>query len=181
VFVYDRFAAPGAAICELTLISQYPVKLTWYTRMSSKAGASSSSSRPSLLKLTIPAGGASPSPPIGPALGQKGVKAMDFCRQFNDQTKRFLPGTPLRCQILANPDRTFAFSVSSPATSWLLKRAAGIEKANSSQTVAHLNAKYVYEIANLKGQDPQLSHMPLRLLVRMIIAQARTIGIKVFL
>ena len=149
--------------------------------MSSKTGSGPSGGRPSLLKLTIPAGGASPSPPIGPALGQKGVKAMDFCRQFNDQTKRFIPGTPLRCQIMVNPDRTFAFSVFSPATSWLLKRAAGIEKANSSQIVAHLNAKYVYEIAKLKGQDPHLYHISLRLLARMIIAQARSIGIKVFL
>lgn len=151
--------------------------------MSSKGSASSptATSRPSLLKLTIPAGGASPSPPIGPALGQKGVKAMDFCRQFNEQSKGFLSGTPLRCHILVNPDRTFSFSIMTPSTAWLLKRAAGVGKAASDRTVAHLHAKYVYEIAQIKAQDMRLGRLPLRLLFRMITAQARCIGIRVFL
>lgn len=147
--------------------------------MPSKTDASST--KPTLLKLTIPAGGASPSPPIGPALGQKGVKAMDFCRQFNEQSKPFITGTPLRCQISVNPDRTFTFSVSTPNTSWLLKKAAGIEKADSSRTVAHLHAKYIYEIAKIKSGDSRLKHIPLQLVFRTILAQARTIGIKVFL
>lgn len=141
---------------------------------------SNTSNRSVLLKLSIPAGGASPSPPIGPALGQKGVKAMDFCRQFNEQSKVFTLGTPLRCRILVNPDRTFSFTVLSPTTSWLLKRAAGIEKADSSNIVAQLHAKYVYEIAKLKAKDAPLAHLPLRLIFRMIIAQARSIGIKIF-
>lgn len=144
-------------------------------------GSAGAISCPSLLKLTIPAGSASPSPPIGPALGQKGVKAMDFCRQFNDQSKSFLPGTPLRCHVLVNPDRTFSFSIMTPSTSWLLKRAAGIDKAASDRTVAHLHAKYVYEIAQIKAQDARLGRLPFRLLFRMITAQARCIGMKIFL
>jgi large subunit ribosomal protein L11 len=146
-----------------------------------KGGTSATNSRPSLLKLTIPAGGAAPTPPVGPALGQKGVKAMDFCRQFNEASKIYQPGTPLRCEITVMPDRTFNFTVRPPATSWLLKRAANIEKASSTTTAANLNAKYIYEVAKVKAADPKLSHIPLRLLFRSVLAQARSVGIKVFL
>lgn len=142
--------------------------------------ASGATNRPSVLKLTIPAGGAAPTPPVGPALGQKGVKAMDFCRQFNDQSKVYQAGVPLRCEITVNPDRTFAFVVRPPATAWLLKRAAGIEKASSSATVVKIDNKYIYEVARIKSTDPKLAHMPLRLLFRMVLAQARAIGFKVF-
>lgn len=148
--------------------------------MSSKKGATPTTGRPSLLKLTIPAGGASPSPPVGPALGQKGVKAMDFCRQFNEQSKPYQAGTPLRCEITVQPDRTFSFMIRPPTTSWLLKRVAGVEKASSSNTVAKVDRRYIYEIAKVKAEDPKLSQMPLRLLFRMVLAQARSIGIKVF-
>lgn len=141
---------------------------------------SASASSSSILKLTIPAGGATPSPPIGPALGQKGVKAIDFCRQFNDASKSYISGTPLRCEIEVKGDRTFSFAVRPPATSWLLKRAAGVEKASSSTTVAHLSKKYVYEVAKIKSEDPKLAHVPLRLLFRMVLAQARSIGFKIF-
>ena len=148
--------------------------------MSSKKGATVSN-RPSLLKLTIPAGGAAPTPPVGPALGQKGVKAIDFCRQFNDVSKTYQPGIPLRAEIMVMPDRTFSFAVRPPATSWLLKKAAGIERASSSTTVANLNAKYLFEVAKVRASDPKLTHVPLRLVFRMVLAQARAIGIKVFL
>lgn len=148
--------------------------------MSSKKTSAPASNKPSLLKLTIPAGGATPSPPIGPALGQKGVKAIDFCRQFNEQSKPYLPGTPLRCEIAVGTDRTFSFSVRPPSTAWLLKRAAGVEKASSATTVAKIDRRLVFEVAKVKAEDPKLTHVPLRLLFRMILAQARTIGFKVF-
>lgn len=148
--------------------------------MSSKKGNTPGSNKPSLLKLTIPAGGATPSPPIGPALGQKGVKAIDFCRQFNDHSKAYQPGIPLRCEIAVGTDRTFAFAVRPPTTSWLLKRAAGVEKGSSATTVARIDRRLVFEVAKVKAEDPKLVHVPLRLLFRMILAQARTIGFKVF-
>jgi len=148
--------------------------------MSSK-GSSSAQNKPVLLKLTINSGGASPSPPVGPALGQRGVKAMDFCRQFNDLTKPlYLPSTPLRCHVTVMPDRTFTMTVSTPPTSWLLKRAAGLTKAVSAKTNAKIDARYVYEIARIKKKDPSNSHLDLRGVFRMIVAQARLIGIKVF-
>ncbi|KAJ2795846.1 mitochondrial 54S ribosomal protein YmL19, partial [Coemansia furcata] len=79
----------------------------------------------SILKLIVPAGKATPSPPVGPALGQRGVKSMDFCKQFNDRTKDLILDTPTPVAISIKPDRTFTFAVKSPPTSWLLKRAAG--------------------------------------------------------
>lgn len=150
--------------------------------MSSKKGntPTAASSKPSILKLTIPAGGATPSPPIGPALGQKGVKAIDFCRQFNDSSKDYIKGTPLRCQITVNPDRTFQFDIRPPSTSWLLKRAAGVEKGNCGGTVAHVDRRVIYEVSRVKAQDPKLAHVPLKYLFRMILAQARNIGFRVF-
>lgn len=147
---------------------------------SKKGGAASSTSQTSLLKLTIPAGGATPSPPVGPALGQKGVKAIDFCRQFNEASKMYQPNTPLRCQISVKPDRTFTFTVRPPATTWLLKRAAGIEKASSERTVARLSGKHLYEIARIKAKDPRVAHMPLQLVFRMLLATARTCGFVIF-
>lgn len=104
---------------------------------------------------------------------------MDFCRQFNEQSKAFQPGVPLRCRVLVNPDRTFSFTIHPPATSWLLKRAAGIEKASSSTTAAHIDRRYIYEIAKVKAEDPKLSGRPLQFIFRMILAQARAIGFKV--
>ena len=132
----------------------------------------------SYLKLTIPSGGATPTPPIGPALGQRGIKAIDFCRQFNDSSsKLFVPQTPLRCKIRVNPDRSFAVTVRPPASAWLLKRAAGIEKADSSREVARLPVQFVYEIAKIKAKDPLLQHVPLKRIFEMIVATAKSFGI----
>ena len=132
----------------------------------------------SYLKLTIPSGGATPTPPIGPALGQRGIKAIDFCRQFNDSSsKLFVPQTPLRCKIRVNPDWSFAVTVRPPASAWLLKRAAGIEKADSSREVARLPVQFVYEIAKIKAKDPLLQHVPLKRIFEMIVATAKSFGI----
>lgn len=131
----------------------------------------------SMLKLTIPAGGAAPSPPVGPALGQRGVKAIDFCRQFNDQsTRQFIAQTPLRCGILVRPDRTFTFNIRPPTTTWLLKRVSGVKMASSQREVARLPVQCVYEIARIKAQDPLLQHIPLRRIFEMIVASAKTCG-----
>lgn len=143
-----------------------------------KGAASVGASAVSYLKLTIPSGGATPTPPIGPALGQRGIKAIDFCRQFNDtSSKLYTPQTPLRCSVRVNPDRTFAITVRPPASSWLLKRAAGIDKADSGREVARLPVQYVYEIAKIKAQDPILQHVPLKRIFEMIAASAKSYGI----
>lgn len=138
----------------------------------------------SILKLIIPAGGASPSPPVGPALGQRGIKAIDFCKQFNDvstksPTTAYQSGTPLQCRILCRGDRTFTFTVKPPTTSWLLKRAAGIEKASSEREVARVPVQVVYEVARIKARDPGLEGVPLRRIFEMVVASAKSYGISV--
>lgn len=143
-----------------------------------KKAATSASTTISYLKLTIPSGGATPTPPIGPALGQRGIKAIDFCRQFNDtSSKLYLPQTPLRCTVRVNPDRTFAITVRPPASAWLLKKAAGVDKADSGREVAKLPVQYVYEIAKIKAKDPLLQHVPLKRIFEMISASAKSFGI----
>ena len=139
----------------------------------------------SLLKLTIPSGQATPSPPIGPALGQKGVKAIDFCKRFNESSTRlFLPGTPLRVQITVNAaDRSFTFLVRPPPTSWMVWRilkaaSSDAVKGSSERVVARIPAPYAYEIARVKKvMDPEMQHLPLRSIYRMVIHSARTFGV----
>ncbi|KAF2687919.1 ribosomal protein L11 [Lentithecium fluviatile CBS 122367] len=81
--------------------------------------------REQIVKLIVGAGQASPSPPVGPALGSKGVKSMDFCKEFNARTASYIPGTPVPCLITVRPDRSFHFQVRTPPTATLLLTAAG--------------------------------------------------------
>lgn len=146
-----------------------------------KSGSSSAASVISYLKLSIPSGGATPTPPIGPALGQKGVKAIDFCRQFNEtSSKLYNPQTPLRCSVKVNPDRTFEITVRPPTSTWLLKRVAGIEKADSGREVAKVPVQFIYEIAKIKGKDPLMQHVPLKRIFEMIAASAKSFGISIY-
>ncbi|KAJ2456069.1 mitochondrial 54S ribosomal protein YmL19 [Coemansia sp. RSA 2336] len=136
----------------------------------------------SLLKLIVPAGKATPSPPIGPALGQRGVKSMDFCKQFNDRTKELILETPTPVAIAIKPDRTFTFEIKSPPTSWLLKRAAGIGKGASQpgkQVAGTVSLKHIYAIAQIKATDPVMSHIEMHKICKSIIATAKSAGIKV--
>jgi len=137
---------------------------------------------PSLLKLTIGAGQASPSSSIGPALGQKGVKSMDFCRQFNDATKMYIQGTPIRTQILVQSDRTFTFKLKGPPTTWMLKRLPSpngklVEKASSKWIVGEIDVRVFYEMVKVKwSSDPELNRLPLKSLFRMMAASAISSG-----
>lgn len=80
------------------------------------------------IRMTVPAMKATPSPPVGPVLGQRGIKAIDFCKLFNERSKEFIMNTPLGVRMKVNPDKSFNFVVNCPPTSWFLKKAAGIEK-----------------------------------------------------
>ncbi|KAI8391151.1 50S ribosomal protein L11 [Radiomyces spectabilis] len=134
------------------------------------------------VRLLIGAGKASPSPPVGPALGARGVKSMDFCKQFNDKTKHIVPETPLPTVITIKPDRTFTFIVKTPPTTFLLKRAAGITKGAQkpgSEVVGTVSLKHVYEIAKLKQQDANLKHLSLESICGSIIGVAKSVGIEV--
>src|SRR5476651_1500441 len=82
------------------------------------------------IKLQVPAGKANPSPPIGPALGQRGLNIMEFCKAFNAQTQKVEPGLPLPVVISAYSDKSFTFIIKTPPTAVLIKKAAGIEKGS---------------------------------------------------
>ena len=108
------------------------------------------------IKLQVPAGKANPSPPIGPALGQRGLNIMEFCKAFNAQTQSLEPGMPIPVVITAFADRTFAFTTKTPPTSYLLKRAAGLEKGDKTpgRTLAgKVTLAQVREIAGQKMAD----------------------------
>jgi len=128
----------------------------------------------------VPAGKAAPAPPVGPALGQKGLNLMDFCKSFNDKTKDWIDSTPVPCVITAYSDRTFEYYIKTPPTSFFLKRAAGIEKGAATpgtQWVGEISVKCIYEIAKVKQQD--LPHVQLDKVASQIVAQARNMGLKV--
>ncbi|KAI1297942.1 hypothetical protein EDD11_006900 [Mortierella claussenii] len=148
--------------------------------MSKKAPAAAAS----LLRLVVPAGKATPSPPIGPALGQRGVKSMDFCKQFNDRTKNVEIGTPLPVIITVKGDRSFTFVTKSPPTSFFLKRAAGIEKGASNIGKGHpyvgkVNLKQIYEIAKIKQGDDGMGHLSLQGICASVVGSARSLGLEV--
>ena len=107
------------------------------------------------VKFICPAGQAAPAPPIGPVLGSRGLKAIDFCKEFNARTAHYTPGIPMQIEmIVQRAARTFSYDVKSPPTSWLLLRCAGVEKGANQpgkETVGKpVSLKHVYEIAKIK-------------------------------
>lgn len=135
-----------------------------------------------VLKFTIPANKAAPSPPVGPRLGQMGVNIMQFCKDFNAATAHYVDGTPLTTTVTAYSDRSASFKIRTPPVSYLLKKAAGVEKGSSSpreESVGTVNLKHIYEIAKIKQQDIHLQHLSLLALCKSIIASASSCGIQV--
>jgi len=131
------------------------------------------------IKLHVPAAQANPAPPVGPALGQHGVNIMQFCKQFNDQTKG-RDGLILPVVISVFEDRTFTFIIKSPPSSILLKRAANLAKASGisgKETIGKVNKKQVEERAKLKLQD--LNTDSLEDAIKIIEGTARSMGIAV--
>ena len=136
----------------------------------------------SSLRLLVPAAKATPTPPVGPALGQRGIKSMDFCKQFNEQTSHYTPGIPIPTTIEITPNRTFTFVVKPPPTSWLLRQAAGLEKGSARAkdvVVAQLSLKHIYEIAKVKKDDPAFMDSDLKQVASRIIGQASGMGIQI--
>jgi len=131
------------------------------------------------IKLHVPAAQANPAPPVGPALGQHGVNIMQFCKQFNDQTKG-RDGLILPVVISVFEDRTFTFIIKSPPSSILLKRAANLAKASGTsgkETIGSVTKKQVEEIAKLKL--PDLNTDNLDQAMKIIEGTARSMGIAV--
>jgi large subunit ribosomal protein L11 len=132
------------------------------------------------IKLQVPAGKANPSPPIGPALGQRGLNIMEFCKAFNAATQGLEPGMPIPVVITAFADRTFTFTTKTPPASYLLKKAAGLDKGNQTPgraTSGKVSASQVREIAQQKMKD--LNANDLDAAVRMIAGSARSMGLEV--
>lgn len=135
-----------------------------------------------MVKLIVGAGQAAPAPPVGPALGSKGVKAIDFCKEFNARTANFQPGIPIPCHLTIRPDRTFTFEMKSPPTSWLLMKAAGVKQGSGTPThdiVGQVSLKHVYEIAKIKKTDERHKEVDMKAICGAIILTADAIGIKV--
>jgi large subunit ribosomal protein L11 len=133
-----------------------------------------------VVKLQIPAGEATPAPPVGPSLGHHGINIMEFCRQFNERTKKEDPGTVIPVIITIYEDRTFTFVTKIPPVSSLLKKAAGIAKASGEPNktkVAKLTRKQIYEIA--KKKLPDLNTTNIEAAVRLVEGTARSMGIEI--
>lgn len=132
------------------------------------------------IKLQIPAGKANPSPPVGPALGQRGLNIMEFCKAFNAQTQNMEPGMPIPVVITAYADRTFSFVTKTPPVSYFLKKAAGIQKGTTTPgtaIVGKVTMAQVRDIAKAKMQD--LNANDVEAASQMIIGSARSMGIQV--
>jgi large subunit ribosomal protein L11 len=133
-----------------------------------------------LIKLQIPAGGANPSPPVGPALGQRGLNIMDFCKAFNEKTKDLEKGAPIPVVITAYKDRTFTFITKLPPVSYYLKKAAKIKKGNSTPgrtLVGKVTLEDVKKIASEKMVD--LNAIDLEGAMNMVKGSAVSMGMEV--
>ena len=132
------------------------------------------------IKLQVPAGKANPSPPIGPALGQRGLNIMEFCKAFNAATQKMEPGLPVPVIITAYQDKSFTFVMKTPPASVLIKKAAKIEKGSPrphTDKVGRITRAQVEEIA--KAKTPDLTAADLEAAVRTIAGSARSMGIDV--
>lgn len=132
------------------------------------------------VKLQIPAGKANPSPPVGPALGQKGVNIMEFCKAFNAATQSLEAGMPIPVVITVYSDRSFTFITKTPPASYLLKKAAGIKSGSgrpNTEKVGTVTRAQLEEIVKVKQAD--LTAADLEAGVNTIAGSARSMGLKV--
>ena len=132
------------------------------------------------LKLQVPAGKATPSPPIGPALGQRGLNIMEFCKAFNAKSQEMEPGAPCPVVITYYGDKSFTFQLTPPPASYFLKKAAGIKsgaKTPGRATAGTVTAKQVREIAEAKMKD--LNANSVEAAMQIILGSARSMGIEV--
>ncbi|MDR1936710.1 MAG: 50S ribosomal protein L11 [Candidatus Accumulibacter sp.] len=132
------------------------------------------------IKLQVPAGKANPSPPIGPALGQRGLNIMEFCKAFNAQTQNQEPGLPIPVVITAYADKSFTFIMKTPPASVLIKKAAGVEKGSQrphTDKVGKLTRAQCEAIATQKM--PDLTAADMDAAARTIAGSARSMGITV--
>lgn len=132
------------------------------------------------IKLQVPAGAANPSPPIGPALGQRGLNIMEFCKAFNAKTQETEKGTPIPVTITVFSDKSFTFEMKSPPATFFIKKAAKVDggsKAPGRDVRGSVTKAQVREIAETKMKD--LNANDVEMAMRMIEGSARSMGIQV--
>jgi large subunit ribosomal protein L11 len=132
------------------------------------------------IKLEIPAGQANPSPPVGPALGQRGLNIMEFCKTFNAATQNMDPGTPTPVIVTAYADRSFSFETKTPPAAYFLRKAAGLPKGSSEpgrEIVGRVTMAQVREIAEKKMED--LNANDIDAAAQIIAGSARSMGLEV--
>jgi len=132
------------------------------------------------IKLQIPAGKANPSPPVGPALGQRGLNIMEFCKAFNAATQNMEPGMPIPVVITAYTDRTFSFITKTPPVSYFLKQAAKVQKGSQTPgkgTIGSVTMDQIREIA--KQKMPDLNCVDVESAASMIAGSALSMGLEV--
>ncbi|MCB5943507.1 50S ribosomal protein L11 [Acidocella sp. KAb 2-4] len=133
------------------------------------------------IKLQIPAGKANPSPPVGPALGQRGLNIMQFVKEFNAATQQMEPGMPVPVVITAYADRTFSFIMKTPPNTYFLKKAAKIDKGTTTPgkgaAVGKVTIEQLREIAKVKMKDMNANDEDAA--VRMLAGSARSMGVTV--
>ena len=132
------------------------------------------------IKLQVPAGAANPSPPIGPALGQRGVNIMGFCKEFNARTEKEVKGTPLPTVITVYQDKSFTFITKTPPATWYLKEATKLKsgaKLTGRETVGKITRAQLREIAEKKMKD--LNANDIEAAANIIEGSARAMGLKV--
>jgi large subunit ribosomal protein L11 len=132
------------------------------------------------LKLQVPAGAANPAPPIGPALGQRGLNIMEFCKAFNAQTQKLEKGSPIPVVITIYADRSFTFEMRTPPVSHFIKKAAKLESGSRTpgrDMAGSINKAQVKEIAQAKMKD--LNCDTIEAAMRMVEGSARSMGIEV--
>ncbi|ESE43165.1 50S ribosomal protein L11 [Shewanella decolorationis] len=132
------------------------------------------------IKLQVKSGSANPSPPVGPALGQKGVNIMEFCKAFNARTEKMEKGMPIPVVITVYSDRSFTFETKTPPASYLLKTAAGLKSGSSrpnTQKVGTIARAKIQEIAEMKAAD--MTGADIEAMTRSIEGTARSMGLVV--
>ena len=132
------------------------------------------------LKLQVPAGKANPSPPIGPALGQRGINIMEFCKAFNAKSQDIEPGAPCPTIITYYQDKSFTFDIKTPPASFLLRKASGMKSGSKTpgrENVGSVNLRQVREIAEAKMKD--LNANSVEAAMKIIMGSARSMGIEV--
>lgn len=132
------------------------------------------------IKLQVPAGSATPSPPIGPALGQRGVNIMGFCKEFNARTEKEAKGTPLPTVITVYQDKSFTFITKTPPATWYLKQATGLKSGSKlvgREVAGKITVAQLREIAEKKMKD--LNCDSVESAMRMVEGSARSMGLQV--